>query len=126
VNNFVCTSGGNSGQHCNIKISNLNVSWFDGWGAIWTVRGDQQTAGAITSMQGDSGGPVFTIASDGVRAAGMIQAGTGTLMAGNACGSVHDYGVPIRGGAALDCSTGLLFSSVSALTTGLSAQLYIA
>lgn len=127
INMLICTSGGNSGEHCNIKISSLFVSWNDGAGPIWTMQGDQQTPGAITSMQGDSGGPVFTAGSDGrVRAVGMIQAGVqGTLMVGSACGPARDYGEPFRGGQALSCSTSFLFTPLRAMTDALNAQLWI-
>lgn len=78
VNDYVCTEGGNSGEHCNIAIDNLSVSWNDGLGnAFSTIEGENQTPGAIAVMHGDSGGPVMSLVNTStgqVRAAGMIQA----------------------------------------------------
>lgn len=93
TNDYVCTGGGNSGEHCNIKIVNPSVGWNDGYHLIYGPWGIQQTAGRIANMQGDSGGPVISLQSTSsgqVRAAGMIQAYFHTFGSGSACGGAHD------------------------------------
>ena len=95
VNDLVCTGGGNSGEHCNVKVTNLTVSFNDGFGAFSTLEGVQQTSGKIAQIQGDSGGPVISLASTSsgqVRAAGMIQGFLGSGMTGSACGPVFQGG----------------------------------
>lgn len=108
INSFVCTGGGNSGEHCNIKVTNLRVSFNDGFGTFSTIEGVQQSGGAIAVIQGDSGGPVISLASTSsgqVRAAGMIQGFLGSGSTGAACGPVFDAGGNL-------CSTNVLFSSM--------------
>jgi hypothetical protein len=85
VNDLVCTEGGNSGEHCNVKVTDLEVTidLNDGYGPFATILAYQQTPGAIASMGGDSGGPVMALyntSAGQVRAAGMIQAGTNANM----------------------------------------------
>jgi hypothetical protein len=77
---YVCTSGGNSGEHCGIWIADSyklfsGHLWNDGLGSgIETLEGYQSGTG-IAVARGDSGGPVITYRSDGkVNAVGMIQA----------------------------------------------------
>ena len=66
--------GGNSGEHCDVEVT-AEGSWSDAWGPIPVDTGVEQTAGKIAVIQGDSGGPVMTIAGSSlVNAAGMIQA----------------------------------------------------
>jgi hypothetical protein len=77
INDLTCTEGGNSGEHCNVKVTNLVVSWNDGYGWFSTIQATQQTNGDIAVMKGDSGGPVMLLGNGSptlVRAAGMIQA----------------------------------------------------
>jgi hypothetical protein len=109
INDFVCTGGGNSGEHCDVKVVNLSVSFNDGFGAFSTIEGVQQAGGAIAQIQGDSGGPVISLTATGsgqVRAAGMIQGFfTAGSMTGAACGPVFDAG-------GNQCSTNVLFSSM--------------
>jgi hypothetical protein len=115
INNFVCTDGGNSGVHCNVRVTNLSVSFNDGFGTFTTIQGVQQTSGAIAVIQGDSGGPVISLAGtvDGqVRAAGMIQGLIGGTT-GAACGRVFD------GGGNL-CSATVLFSSMRTIVNSIS------
>ncbi|WIM95017.1 hypothetical protein ACTOB_007078 [Actinoplanes oblitus] len=76
----VCTSGGNSGVHCGIRITQM-VHWFDdGYSHVSnstfaTIVGDQETQ-KTAACQGDSGGPVLVTAGDmKVKAVGMIQGG---------------------------------------------------
>jgi hypothetical protein len=107
----VCTSGGNSGVHCNIKVDAMLVRFDDGFGSrLSTIHGTQKTRGAIATIQGDSGGPVLTTAGDGkVRAAGMIQAVDHYV---SNCGSVHD-------GGGNKCGTGVLFTSMRTIVHGI-------
>jgi hypothetical protein len=88
---LVCTEGGNSGEHCNVKVTG-QTTWSDNWGPILVDIGVQQTSGKIAAIQGDSGGPVMTIAgSNTVNGGGMIQAVNKTWQ-GSACGAVYDAG----------------------------------
>jgi hypothetical protein len=103
---YVCTSGGNSGVHCTIKVIGTSYWWNDGWGGAWNIEGYQQTAGAIAAIQGDSGGPVLMPRSNGtVGAVGMIQAVVNADPYN--CGPVHDQGGNV-------CSPHVLFTSTIA------------
>ena len=116
VSHFVCTGGGNSGEHCNIKVTNLRVSFNDGFGSFSTIEGVQQTSGKIAAIQGDSGGPVISLtntSSGQVRAAGMIQGIVSPFMTGSACGPVYDDG-------GNECSRTVLFSSMRTIINNLS------
>ena len=116
VNDLVCTGGGNSGEHCNVKVTNLRVSFNDGFGSFSTIEGVQQTSGKIAAIQGDSGGPVISLAgtsSGQVRAAGMIQAVVSPYMTGSACGPVYDDGSNL-------CSRTVLFSSMRTVVNTIS------
>lgn len=87
INDLVCTEGGNSGEHCNVKVTNMLVEITDPFGSFATIEGDQ-TSGTIAAMHGDSGGPVMSLnntSSGQVRAAGMIQAGGGNSLSN--CGA---------------------------------------
>jgi hypothetical protein len=122
VNDFVCTGGGNSGEHCNVKVTNLVVFFNDGFGTFSTIEGVQQTSGGIAVIQGDSGGPVISLAGtvDGqVRAAGMIQGLIGGTT-GAACGPVFDAGGNLCSGTVLFSSMRTVVNSISgaALVTG--------
>lgn len=109
LNDHVCTSGGNSGVHCGVKVTSLSVEFNDGYGYVQTIRGIQQTAGAIAAAQGDSGGPVLVPLPGGsdVHAAGMIQGSLGKLI--TSCGTVH---------VAVQCSTEVEFSSTRTIVDG--------
>jgi hypothetical protein len=74
INDFVCTSGANSGVHCNIKVDNLLVSWNDGYGPFWNITGLRQDD-LPAAARGDSGGPVLVPYGNDttVGAAGMMQ-----------------------------------------------------
>jgi hypothetical protein len=106
VGDYVCTGGGNSGEHCNIKVTNMRVWYNDGFGAFSTIEGVQQSSGAIAAIEGDSGGPVISLTSTQsgeVRAAGMMQAEMAPVMTGSACGPAWTPG---------RCSKTVLFSSM--------------
>lgn len=82
VGDLVCTEGGNSGSHCDVEVTAETVSINDGYGSFDTIQATQQSSSNIAVQQGDSGGPVMTLAnvsSGQVRAAGMIQAGSGQV-----------------------------------------------
>ncbi|MEV4514424.1 hypothetical protein AB0K00_36365 [Dactylosporangium sp. NPDC049525] len=111
----VCTSGGNSGVHCGIQVGTMCVLFNDGmgFGNICTIRGHQVNNG-ISNIQGDSGGPVFTLGGAGqVRATGMIQ---GLQGGWQNCTGVHD-------GGANWCSDWVLFSSARTINNALGASL---
>lgn len=76
IGDGVCTSGGMSGVHCYVKVTNLSYYIQDGFGQVQTIVGAQQQSGQIAAATGDSGGPVLVPYTDGtsVAAAGMIQA----------------------------------------------------
>ena len=79
-NSTLCTSGGNSGVHCNLKVDELIILWDDGFGPEFFVISAVGASGlpTVTTKHGDSGGPVLVPRPDGtVGAAGMIQAGQG-------------------------------------------------
>jgi len=78
VGDGVCTSGGMSGVHCYIKVTNLSYWINDPYGQVQTIVGAQQQTGAgvIAAATGDSGGPVLVpyIGGTSVGAAGMMEA----------------------------------------------------
>ncbi len=76
LNDYVCVSGGNSGTHCNIQITNMFHSYTDGWGPYVNTIYALQLNNTIALMPGDSGSGVYQF--DGVRwwAVGMAQDGT--------------------------------------------------
>jgi hypothetical protein len=111
LNDYVCTSGGNSGVHCGIKVDATRVSFNDGFGSFSTIHGTQQNSGQIASIQGDSGGPVLTLAGAGrVHAAGMDQ---GHDLGVSNCGSVHDLG-------SNTCGRGVFFTSMRTIVNSIS------
>lgn len=75
----VCTSGGYSGARCNIRIVQTFVVIQprdpDGniVGTYYSVRADH-VGGENAAGEGDSGGPVFTLTGDKVKAEGIISA----------------------------------------------------
>ncbi|GAA0706574.1 hypothetical protein Drose_15835 [Dactylosporangium roseum] len=112
---LVCASGGNSGVRCAIEVRTMCVLFNDGmgFGNICTIQGHQQSNG-IAAIQGDSGGPVFTLGgTNQVRATGMIQAVQGGW---TNCAGVHDGGGNI-------CSDWMLFSSMRTINNSLGASL---
>lgn len=64
----VCTSGANSGEHCGLIVSNIGsggIAQFDCNGGDcfgWRAR---HPSGTLAVAQGDSGGPVYQMRSDG-------------------------------------------------------------
>lgn len=113
INDYVCTSGGNSGVHCNIQVDNMLAGWDDGFGTLTTIHGSQRISGAIANMQGDSGGPVLfpTGATTGqVEAVGMIQAVNQYV---SNCGSAYD-------GGSNKCGTGVFFTSMRTIVNSIS------
>jgi hypothetical protein len=89
ANELLCQSGASSGVVCGLKTGssqNISVSCStpdsDGdcgytiYGVIKTTQINGQTAGRI----GDSGGPVFSLMGDGVRAKGSVTGGSGSTL----------------------------------------------
>jgi hypothetical protein len=106
MNDLVCTDGGNSGEHCNVEVTDLLVQFSDTDGTFETIEAQQKTAGQIAQIQGDSGGPVVVnVASGEVGAAGMIQGFLGNGMTGSACAPAYDLGTN-------ECSTNVVFTSM--------------
>lgn len=95
----ICTSGGNSGQHCNLKVTNMYVWNNDGYGGFYTIRA--AASSGIATIQGDSGGPVYyTNGSGYAYAVGMIQfvanivscpSGSARYIGNNLCGTSVDF-----------------------------------
>lgn len=117
LGDYVCTSGGNSGVHCNIEVISLRRWWNDGWGGAWQIEGYQRTAGQYAAIQGDSGGPVLMPRANGtVGAVGMIQA---VLNADtNGCAPARDLGSNV-------CSPDVLFTSTRTIANSLGMSLVI-
>jgi hypothetical protein len=64
VNTLVCTSGAMSGQHCNVRVKQVNQTILvdDGTGGSYTIHPvvmAEQDAHTTAVAQGDSGGPVM-------------------------------------------------------------------
>ncbi len=89
INDYVFTSGGNSGTHANLKVTTLTAWWNDGYGVAEEIEAQAPNNG-VAVMAGDSGGPVFFYHTDNVTvgASGMIQYYTGGVTGG--CGSARD------------------------------------
>lgn len=88
IGDSVCTSGANSGVHCDIGVESMFWSVDDGFGPFWTISATQR-GGGVANVEGDSGGPVMVPYSDAnwttVGAAGMIQWGNSE----RTCGSIR-------------------------------------
>jgi hypothetical protein len=86
----VCTSGANSGVHCNLVVDQMNESFNDGLGgSVTTIRVHQTVSGQIAGAHGDSGGPVLIPNTNGVDiwAVGMLQGSNEAQT--TSCGSVR-------------------------------------
>jgi hypothetical protein len=109
----VCSSGANSGVHCNLVVDQMNESFNDGLGgSVTTIRVHQTVSGQIAAAEGDSGGPVLIPNTDGVHiwAVGMIQGSNETLTSN--CGS-------LRAGPAL-CSAYTELTSIQTIINSIS------
>jgi hypothetical protein len=85
VNELLCQSGSTSGVVCGLKTQSGDFAnrgcdsdgdCFVMHGLIQAIQIDGQTAG----QHGDSGGPVFSLMGDGVRAKGVLSAGEGSSL----------------------------------------------
>lgn len=95
----ICSSGANSGQHCNLRVTNMYVWEDDGYGAFANIRA--AASSGIATIQGDSGGPVFYTNGSGYSyAVGMVQfvadfvpcpSGSARYIGGNICGMSVDF-----------------------------------
>jgi hypothetical protein len=108
VGQFVSYSGGRSGEVPGNRITHLTVEYV-GVGTYGDQARTVQTSGTPAAGNGDSGGPVFAIDSNGqFRAAGVIS---GTTGAGNVC-----TGGPA--GSGRQCSDTLFYAPLTAYLPG--------
>lgn len=110
----VCTSGGNSGKHCGLTVTDMSAFWDDktGHGDVSTIVAMAPTAADLAAARGDSGGPVYVIGNDPyeVRAVGMIQA------------IANEYvSCPTRAGNNI-CGNVVFFTSTKTIVHGLSGS----
>lgn len=114
VGDFICTNGGNSNVHCDIKVVSLSNLYpeYDGT-YFYSIRG-LQINGRIAVAGGDSGGPVLVPVSDGFRAVGMIQGGGSEDQRISNCGSRRD---------ATACYKDVYFTSMRSITQAFGATL---
>ncbi len=63
VGHWLCTSGAYSGARCNIRVRATNQTIYAGYYIYGLVRAEQVNY-TNAAGQGDSGGPVFSLASD--------------------------------------------------------------
>lgn len=90
VGNFICTSGANSGEHCNIVVQQLGVQWPCGKNSeepdppLCGGHGARRTTDFPAGVTGDSGGPVYRSHANGtVTALGIISYGTDAVPCGS-------------------------------------------
>jgi hypothetical protein len=109
----ICSSGANSGVHCNLIVDNMLESFNDGYGWFWTIRVHARSG--IAGAHGDSGGPMLIPSTDGVHvwAVGMLQ-GSNAAQTTN-CGSLR-----IR----TTCSAYVNFTSERVFLNNIGATLY--
>jgi hypothetical protein len=108
----ICSSGANSGVHCNLTVDNTNESFYDGYTTFSTIRVHAQSG--IAGAEGDSGGPMLIPASDGVHvyAVGTLQ---GSQETQHWCGSnIHLPG---------NCSEYVEFSPITDFLSDMGADL---
>ena len=77
IGDTVCTSGANSGEHCNLVIVNdaLSVQCVAGYTYPCTMIRAAQQNGGVAIAHGDSGGPVYVKNATSVVARGVISQG---------------------------------------------------
>lgn len=112
VGDYVCTSGGNSGVHCSLRIDNLNVTKNDGVGNFSTITA-YNTTGGIAAVGGDSGGPVVMpyAGETWTAAVGMIQQGTQDKN----CVVGVDVRLPVSDALGNRCGSRVYFSSIQTI-----------
>jgi hypothetical protein len=83
----ICSSGANSGVHCNLIVDNMVESFNDGYGSFSSIRVHARSG--IAGAHGDSGGPMLIPNSDGVHvwAVGILQGSNETQT--SSCGSLR-------------------------------------
>lgn len=108
----VCTSGANSGLHCNIQIANASYTGADAGYAYTGATGYNLDSGtAIAVVSGDSGGPVVKASGTGVIGYGVITQGSVTVT----CGT--------RQVASGSCYHNVFFADLGLALTGFRANL---
>jgi hypothetical protein len=108
----ICSSGANSGVHCNLIVDNLVESFNDGYGSFSSIR--VHASSGIAGAHGDSGGPMFIPNSDGthVWAVGILQGSNEAQT--SSCGSLR---------IATTCSAYVEFTSERVFLNNLGATL---
>lgn len=87
----VCTDGGNSGMHCNVKIlSKPGFVYTDGHTYSNVVKGANDNGNIVVAM-GDSGGPVISDPS-----AGPNVTGFGIIHALEDLGNCANFSIPVN------------------------------
>jgi hypothetical protein len=109
----ICSSGANSGVHCNLIVDNMVESFNDGYGTFSTIRVHAQSG--IAGAHGDSGGPMLIPSSDGthVWAVGILQGSNETQT--SSCGSLR---------ISTTCSAWVEFTSERVFLNNMGATLY--
>jgi hypothetical protein len=109
----ICSSGANSGVHCNLVVDNMVESFNDGYGSFSSIRVHARSG--IAGAHGDSGGPMLIPNSDGthVWAVGMLQGSQETQT--SSCGSLR---------VATTCSAYVEFTSERVFLNNMGATLY--
>lgn len=109
----VCSSGANSGVHCNLIVDNMVESFNDGFGSYSSIRVHAQSG--IAGAHGDSGGPILIPVSGGVyvKAVGMLQGSNEAQT--SSCGSLR---------IATTCSAYIEFTSERVFLSNMGATLY--
>jgi hypothetical protein len=79
VNELLCSSGVHSGQICGLKTNGSHDVIEDGHVVHGLIK-TTQIEGNIAVRPGDSGGPVYAFSGSGVRAKGIISAGSNSTM----------------------------------------------
>ncbi|MFC7723075.1 chymotrypsin family serine protease [Nonomuraea recticatena] len=102
---YLCTSGSVSGVICNFTQGNAFTFSYCDWDSDgdWTCMNDLllavQMDGLLAGLEGDSGGPVFSLRNDGVIAKGIISGRNDHVLIHQDFGTAwRDFGiVPISG-----------------------------
>jgi hypothetical protein len=113
IGSSICSSGANSGVHCDLIVDQMRESFNDGYGSFSSIRVHARSG--IAGAHGDSGGPMLIPASDGthVWAVGMLQGSQEAQT--SSCGSLR---------ISTTCSAYVEFTSMRVFVNDMGATLY--